>query len=100
MIAQTNICKVEPFIVPFKYGWKSYRLRVEQISLNERKEKFMIGSKRKHMIIETNRPLFRLKGLKHRKPEIIQLTTGTYQGNHLEELLGRIIIHVDEQIKY
>ena len=102
MIGQvkTNICKVAPFIVPFKYECKTYRLKVEQISLNERKEQFMIGTLRKHIIIETNRPLFRLRGLKHRKPEIIHLSRGTYQGNHLEELLGRIITYVDEQIKY
>lgn len=97
---KTNICKVAAFIVPFKYNWKTYKLKVEQISLTERKEQFRIGTLRKHMIIETNRPLFRLKGLKHRKPEIIQLTTGAYQGTNLSELLGRIITHVDEQIKY
>ena len=98
--AKTNICKIEPFIVPIKYGWKTYRLLVQQISLDERKEQFMIGTKRKHVIVQTNRPLFRIRGIKHRKPTILQLTTGVYQGNHMDELMKKIITHVDEQIKY
>ena len=98
--AKTNICKVAPFIVPFKYEWKIYRLKVEQISLNERKEQFRIGKLRRHIIIETNRPLFRLRGIKHRKPEIIYLNKGNEYGNNLEELFGRIITYADEQIKY
>ena len=98
--AKTNICKVAPFIVPFKYEWKTYRLKVEQISLNERKEQFRIGTLRKHIIIETNRPLFRLRGIKHRKPEIIYFNKGMYHGNHLEDLIGKIINYVDGQIKY
>lgn len=52
-----------------KDGYKKHRLLVEYIPVNNKIERFKISGKDKYIVLESNRPLFRNRGIKHRKPD-------------------------------
>ena len=57
------------FWITIKDGYKNHKLLVEHISINSHKERFKISGRDKFIVLESNRPLFRGKGLKYRKPD-------------------------------
>ncbi len=57
------------FWITIKEDWKQYRYLVEHIPIGERKEHFKVHGRNGHILVESNRPLFRNKGLKHRRPD-------------------------------
>lgn len=71
---------------------------MQQILLTERTEQFKIGSVRKHMIIETNRPLFRNKGLMKRNPDVKLIFGEAPRGTTYDKIVKDILAVVDAKI--
>ena len=84
------------FKIKIRYSGNWYRLIVEQFDKDERNEKFRIIAKNKTIVLESNRPFFRNKGMKHRKPDwkIIEGTVSSISG--LEDIKKLILIVVDK----
>ena len=57
------------FQITIKYDGKMIRLAVEQTFADHRVERYKVNANNGSVIIESNRPLFRNKGLKHRPPQ-------------------------------
>lgn len=49
---------------------RKYKLILEHIPVDERREHFKVEAANKTLIIESNRPFWRNKGLKHRKYDL------------------------------
>ncbi|MEJ7611345.1 MAG: hypothetical protein WKF88_09235 [Ferruginibacter sp.] len=84
------------FTINIKNGFRTHNLRVRQIYLDQRKEQMKIGSDRRHMIIETNRPFFRNKGLKHRNPDVKLISGDVPRGTLYDEIIREVIRMADE----
>jgi len=56
------------FQITIKKNRITYTFIVEHFYITERSERFKIVARNITIILESNRPLFRNKGLKHRKP--------------------------------
>ncbi|RYY49946.1 MAG: hypothetical protein EOO06_05430 [Chitinophagaceae bacterium] len=56
------------FTIELKLGYKVRRFNVIHIPVNNRVERFELTGKNKSIILESNRPLFRSKGIRHRNP--------------------------------
>ena len=86
---------VPPFTLIIKHGFKTARCRVRQILLTERIEQFKIGSDKKYIIIETNRPFFRNKGLKKRMPDVKLIYGLTPFGTTYDKIVNDILTVAD-----
>jgi hypothetical protein len=65
---------------------------VEHTVINERIEHFKVIGKNKSIVLESNRPLFRNRGLKHRKPDF-KLIEGTV------DFIGSLDVLIEEILK-
>lgn len=59
----------EKFTITIKEGRQTTKLQVSRIALTERTEQFRVVGRSVDVVLESNRPLFRNKGLKHRRPD-------------------------------
>ena len=84
------------FNITIKYLGTTSNLRVQQIVLNPKIEQFKIGSDRRHMIIETNRPFFRNKKLMHRKPDVTLKSGDVPRGTVYDMIIKETIRKADE----
>lgn len=57
------------FYINIKSGYKNHKLMVEYLPVNDRIERFKVSGKDKYVVLESNRPFFRNRGIKHRKPD-------------------------------
>jgi hypothetical protein len=83
------------FWITIKVGFKNYRLFVEHTIISERSEHFKVIGRNKFIVLESNRPLFRNKGLKHRKPyfKIIEGQIDFYAS--IQVIIDAILLKVD-----
>ncbi|MFT3823683.1 MAG: hypothetical protein QM731_07170 [Chitinophagaceae bacterium] len=56
------------FQIIINYDRKNIRLNVEQLLLDDRIEQYKVEARNGIIMIQSNRPLFRNRGLKHRAP--------------------------------
>ncbi len=80
------------FTITIRTGYKDYTLRVERINITARSEQFRIVARNKTIVLETNRPFFRNKGLKHRKPDW-KLIEGHLESRYGLESLSQAIMN-------
>jgi len=78
------------FPITIEYHKRAIRLSVEQLSIDDRMERYSIRGANGTIIIESNRPLFRARGLKHRPPNWRQIE-GKSLGDHALQLIGAAI---------
>ena len=83
------------FQIIIKSGYRNYRLNVEHIVINDRVEHFKIIGKNKFIVLESNRPFFRNKGLKHRKPAFKLIEGEVDYANSLDVIIQAIMKVVD-----
>ena len=76
-------------------GRKSIRLSVERIHLDERTERFMVAGRNGSIVVESNRPLFRNKGLKHRRADWKQIEGQNLSTHTIEKICAEILRHLD-----
>jgi len=85
------------FQITIDYHKRTIRLSVEQLYINERFEQYKINARNGTLVIESNRPLFRARGLKHRAPNWKQIE-GKPVSSHLLELIATAIQnHVEKK---
>jgi hypothetical protein len=78
------------FQITIDYHKRKIRLSVQQLYIDERSERYRITARNGDIVLESNRPLFRAKGLKHRVPTWTQ-TEGQKISDHTLELIAKAI---------
>lgn len=86
---------VSDFYIVVKSGWKEYKLLVHQKMIDERNEQYAIIAKNKTVVLESNRPFFRNRGLKHRKPDWKIVEGKINNGSGLDQIIQKIMEKVD-----
>lgn len=86
---------IQTFTITIQEGYKKLSFPVERFDITERSEKFRITARNKTIVLESNRPLFRNKGLKHRIPDW-KLVEGTLAYSGAIEKLSTAIMAVLE----
>lgn len=74
---------------------KKIRLRVARVHLDERIEHFKVTGRNGNILIESNRPLFRNKGLKYRRIDWKQIEGKNLSSHILEMICAEIQKHLD-----
>lgn len=78
------------FGISIRVDGRTIRLQVERIYLSEQIERFEVKARDKTLTIQSNRPLLRGKGIKHRKPDY-KLIAGTISSSGaLEKIIENL----------
>ena len=72
------------------------RLSVEQLLLDKRIEQYKVQARNGYIVVESNRPLLRNKGLKHRKPDWKAMEANGLNTYVLEKIYKAIQEQVDK----
>jgi hypothetical protein len=83
------------FNITIQEGYKKLSFPVQRFDITGRSEKFRIAARNKTIVLESNRPLFRNKGLKHRHPDW-KLIDGELSYSGAVEKLANAIMKVIE----
>lgn len=78
------------FPISVIYNGQQYRYMVEQMEVTERKESYKLITKSQAFILSNNRPLFRAKGIRHRKP-MWRLEEGNMRFQNFMDLIAKAI---------
>jgi hypothetical protein len=65
------------YTITIKHDNKLYKYLVKHTLINHRREHFELIARNRSIIIESNRPLFRNKGLKHRRYDLTLVNGNT-----------------------
>lgn len=74
------------FGIAIQFERRTIRLRVEQIKGTEQHEQFRVTARNHSFVLESNRPLLRGKGLKH-KPINWKVVEGGFDKKYILELI-------------
>lgn len=83
------------FYITIEIDRRNIRLRVEQIALDERIERYKVHARNGAIVVESNRPVFRNRGLKHRAPTWKVIEGNTLSNHVLERIYEAILNHVE-----
>jgi TolB-like protein len=87
------------FWIRFRTGFRDAHYLVEYIIVNKREEQFKIIARNGSVTFSSNRPLFRNKGLKRRKPDYV-LVEGNIPNKSTErQLVQAIQRYVEKNLK-
>ena len=78
------------FDIVIQYERKNIRLKVERVFCKPESEKYKVTARNNSFVLQTNRPLLRGKGLKH-KPAIWRMVEGNYHRSYIIELITKAI---------
>lgn len=78
------------FWITFRTGFRDAHYLVEYIIVNNREEQFKIIARNGSVTFSSNRPLFRNKGLRKRKPDYV-LVEGNIPNKSIERQLVQAI---------
>jgi hypothetical protein len=70
---------------------QTYQLSVERVFLNEVKEQYKVSGRTSSMTLESNRPLFRNKGIKKRRPDWKVIEGRSTNSSILEKIIIAIM---------
>ncbi|OQP46428.1 hypothetical protein A4D02_30780 [Niastella koreensis] len=85
------------FPITIEYHKKKIRLSVEQLYIDERFERYKITARNGDIVLESNRPLFRGKGLKHRPGTWTQIDGKPLSTHAIELIAEEIQKHVEKK---
>lgn len=57
------------FSIQIRSNYRMYTIRVLHIPIDQHTEQFRLLGRNKTVVLESNRPFFRKRNLKHRKPD-------------------------------
>ena len=83
------------FLIYIAHNRKQYRLKVEVLLLTHTIEQYRVYNSKTSIILQSNRPMFRNKGLKYRKPNW-KVIEGSYSN---PEILEKIIVELMNKIE-
>lgn len=91
---------MKEFFVHIKKDYNMHKLKVRCIYEDKRIEQFEVCSKKQSLVVESNRPFFRNKGLKHRRPDwkYISGPSGIHLGS-LDVLYSAILAVLEPPLK-
>lgn len=75
------------FGIVIRVDGKYIRLQVDRIYVSEQIEKFEVRARNKTLTIQSNRPLLRGKGIKHRKPDYKLIAGDIKSSGALEKII-------------
>jgi hypothetical protein len=78
------------FRINIEYHKRTIRLSVEQLSIDDRMERYKVIGRNGAIVIESNRPLFRARGLRQRPPKWRQIE-GKPISDHALQLIAKAI---------
>jgi hypothetical protein len=90
---------MEHFVITLRTGFKDLKFTVEWINRTPRSEQFRIKARNKTIVIESNRPLFRNKGLLHRKPDFKLVEGQITYTKGINEIAAAIMNVIEPSIK-
>lgn len=73
----------------------AYRLKVEQIYIDKVKEQYRVSGRTKSIVVESNRPFFRNRGIKHRKPKWKVIEGRIENNNNPDPIYQEILKHIE-----
>lgn len=87
------------FEIEIRTGYKEYRLLVEQLNITKVSEQFKISNQSgtKSVTIQSNRPFFRNKGLKKRKPNFELIEGKVTYTKYLKEAFIKIMQELEPE---
>lgn len=88
--------KPQKFKIKIRYGSRDYTYQVEMLTYALGTESYKVIAKNKELILQSNRPTLRRKGLKNWKPEWKLLSGVVANSGFLEELQNAIYQHVEK----
>jgi hypothetical protein len=74
---------------------KNYRLRVERIHQTAQIERYRVTGGNRSIVLQTNGPLFKTKGLKHRKGQWKLVEGGAWNQHAIGEVCKMIQAYLD-----
>lgn len=83
------------FMIIIKDHYKNYRLIVEHTKVDSRTEYFKVSSKTNYLLISSNRPFFRSKGLKHRRPDYDVIEGTVYNISVYNKILDELNSYIE-----
>lgn len=84
------------FTITIHYYRRDIRLSVEQVELDGRMERYHVQARNGTIIVESNRPLFRNRGLKHRAPTWKVIGGNALSSDVLKKIYEAIQNHVEK----
>ena len=84
------------FQITIKEYSRVYRINIEQFDVTDRSEKFRVIGRNKTIILESNCPFFRNRGMKHIRPDWKVISGEVQRGSGLEMLQNKILEVVDK----
>ena len=78
------------FQITIKHHWRNLKFTIERMNVTDRSEQFKIVARNKTVVLESNRPMYRNKGLKKRKPDF-KVVEGNLNGSGFEQLVVAIM---------
>ena len=86
-------CKMK-FTITIRNDGKAIRLIVEQIALDSRMERYKVRARNGSVVVESNRPLWRNKGVRHRSPDWKVIEPTQLHSHVLEKIYKAIEAHI------
>lgn len=84
------------FQITIKAGYQKNTIIVERIHLDERTERYKLIGRDRSIVLESNRPFFRNRGLMHRKPDWKIVEGQAMNGQPFEATIKAIMAVVDK----
>jgi hypothetical protein len=78
------------FPITIRHNGRNIRLVVEQVLLDKRIERYKVQARNGYVMVESNRPLWRNKGVMHRAPEWKVIESNNLHSHVLEKIYGAI----------
>jgi hypothetical protein len=89
------IKEIKPFTIKLNVGGNNYWLKIQQEYVSEQIERFKIsGLKHNYIMLQSNRPYLRLKGLKRKKIDWKLIEGTVHNTSALEMLLKEMTDHI------
>jgi hypothetical protein len=87
--------EIKPFTIKLNVGGNDYWLKIEQEYISDQIERFKIsGMKHSFIMLQSNRPYLRLKGLKRKKIDWKLIEGTVHNASALEMLLNEMTDHI------
>lgn len=87
------------FVIVILHDFKKYRYPVEYISVDKRTERFKVVAKNKTLIIESNRPFWRSKGLRQHRYELKIIDGDVWNKSFEEKIFEQIEVLVQNYLE-
>ncbi len=87
------------FTIPYKTRYRSIVLKVKHIPIDTITEHFKVTFDGRYILLESNRPFFRNKGLKHRTPNFKLIDGSVRYASNLDVIIEGIMNKFEPPLK-